>query len=116
MDRELSEDEVERLLTALDQLVDQGDLGAARVVIWISHVLATTQAGLRFDQRTALAELAGRAAQRSGTPSLAALAGRLLDPVLWTVGRGDEELEPEYLEYLNDIRRRIVKLTARHSL
>ena len=116
MNGPLSQEEIDRLATALDQLVEQGDMGAARTVVWIAYATSTTNEGLAFDQRATLAELAGRAAQRSGTPSLSALAGRLLDPVLWAVGRGDEEVEPEYLEYLNDMRLRIVRLTARHSL
>ena len=77
-------------------------------------MLTITQSELNLAQRYDLAEVAGRGALNS--PSLAILATRIIDPLLVRAGRGIEELEPEALEYLNDLRRKLGKMTARHSL
>lgn len=114
--RHYSNEELESLGRALGEIVEQGDIGAARTVVWIAYEVSRLRDGLDFSQRLTFAELAGRAARRSGTASLSALAVRLLDPVLWSVGRGEESLEPEHTEHLNDIRLSLTRDTARNGL
>lgn len=116
MRRPFTQDEIERLAALLDELISEGGRGSARTVVWIACSVTRTQENLGSELQAQLAELAGRAARRASSPSLASLAVELLDPILWAVGRGDMSMRPENYEHLNEIRHALRGLTARHGL
>jgi hypothetical protein len=108
--------EIEGLLLALGDLIETGDIGAARSVVWISYSLAQTHGDLLgTEQQVTLAQTAARAAEH-GSSSLVGLAVRLIDPLLDGVSQGLIQLDAGTFEELNAMRNSLGDRASRHQL
>lgn len=111
----LKPDEVLRLCLGAEDLLEKGDSAAGRIAIWMAFTIADTSDELDPEVRLRLARVAAKAALQA-SPSLRALAIRVVDPVLMDATTGDLDIDVGELEELNFMRRRLNETIAPHPV
>jgi hypothetical protein len=104
--------ELAAVVMAVGDLLEHGDRGAHRLIVWIAHALHADDR-LTPDQQLLLARCAGEAAHRSRQVSLALLAVPVLDHALKQVVDGSFAVPFGEVEEMNMLRQDLTDQVSR---